>query len=314
MKTCNKFQNFLLTGIFCLSALFPCILMAEENTATSDQPENRVVIMIDSSDSYKKRQMEAIDRILSLLQEFSQSKIRRWEKNQDKIIIISLDAMPEVIWQGNLTSLKAETSESWKTKFKSRNDYDQCSDVITAFNLAVKELGEDSPSLFKYLFIFSDLVHEPPRGSIRKPSKAIAPASFSASLPWESLKNVSVSVFWMPPEQKFLWAKTIKDHGLESRFSLYTGSDMTSIKIAPPARPQKVVSDQKQASIRGSLQDNVKIVGSIVLYGLLILVGIGFSILILAVILGLLFKLWRKLGKKKSSKKSKMGNQTRRKT
>src|SRR5687767_8625254 len=101
---------------------------------------NEVVILLDSSGSYKKRQAEAIARASSLLDSIAETKVRRWDQATDKITIIAVDAVPEVIWTGSVRELKAMKQSDWAERFKARSDYEQCTDVEAAFKLATTHL------------------------------------------------------------------------------------------------------------------------------------------------------------------------------
>ena len=50
---------------------------------------NKVVIMIDGSDSYKARQLEAMERTMSLLDAMTSKKLRRWESDVDQITVVT---------------------------------------------------------------------------------------------------------------------------------------------------------------------------------------------------------------------------------
>ncbi len=87
----------------------------------------------------------------------------------------------------------------------------------------------------KYVIAFTDLIHQPPTDSLRraKPPTNHPPEDF----PWQSFKDVSVSVFWVPPDQKLIWSRAANSQGLGSNFSIYTTSESSSVKISPPPRP-----------------------------------------------------------------------------
>lgn len=201
---------------------------------TQPKPSNRVVIIIDSSGSYKSRQGEAVDRAVALLDAISQRKLHRWESDTDRISIIALDAIPEIIWEGSLHELKTMETNSWIQHFTARTDYAGCTDVSSAFRIAVRYLSGDPRYVHKYLFVFSDLIDEPPTDSIYRPRKwSRLP---SGDFPWEQLQGISVSVFWVPPEQKLAWRRAVEQHGLVSSFALYTTSESAKISIQPPAK------------------------------------------------------------------------------
>lgn len=224
-----------------LFLLFADALHAE----TQPEPSNRVVIIIDSSGSYKSRQREAVDRAVALLDAMSQRKLHRWESASDRISIIALDAIPEIIWKGSLHELKAMETNSWIQHFTARTDYAGCTDVSSAFRIAVRYLSGDPRYVHKYLFVFSDLIDEPPTDSIYRPRKwSRLP---SGDFPWEQLQGISVSAFWVPPEQKLAWRRAVEQHGLASSFALYTTSESAKINIQPPA---KAVSEITEAEHR----------------------------------------------------------------
>jgi hypothetical protein len=213
-------------------------------------PINKVVIIIDASISYRKRQAEAVARVEKLLEEVSHVKLKRWEKSLDEISIISLDAMPEVIWRGTLKELKESDPSAWAARFQARSDYANCTSVGEAFRLAARTLDGDSRYVQKYLLAFTDLVDEPPTKSIRSCAPPSRPSGPPAEMPWESLRDISVSVFWVPAEQKLAWQKAVADQGLVSSFNLYTNSESGQVKISPPPRAQVKMSEGEREQAR----------------------------------------------------------------
>src|ERR1044071_753072 len=117
--------------------------------------------MLDGSSSYKARRVEAINRALTLLDSIAQTKVHRWEQSTDKIAIITIDAVPEVIWQGSIRDLKALKQSDWTERFKARTDYENCTDVEAVFQLAAKNLRGDPKYVSKYLLPYTALIHEP---------------------------------------------------------------------------------------------------------------------------------------------------------
>ena len=211
------------------------------------KPYNKVVIIIDSSGSFKSRQVEAIRKTTELLKAISQTRIHRWEKAIDRITLISLDAIPEVLWSGSLKELKAKDPSFWTARFRGRRDYALCTDVGAAFRLAVRNLDGDPRYIHKYLFVFSDLVDEAPSGSIYKPGRRIG--SPPSGFPWDSLRNVSVSVFWLPANQKLVWRRAVEQHGLGS-FALFTVSESSSVSIQPPPRPSTELTESERKTLQ----------------------------------------------------------------
>jgi hypothetical protein len=239
---------------------------------TLQEPSNKVVLIVDGSGSYKPRQAEAVRRAVALLDEMSQTRLHRWETETDRISIISLDAMPELLWSGSLQELKAMESKGWTERFSARKDLSSCTDVARAFQLAVQHLDGDPRYVSKYLIIFSDLIHEPPTKSVRTCQKPVyGPPE---DLPWEGLKDVSITVFWVPSDQKFIWRQTTEKLGLASNFALYTESESPAVKIAPPPRPVIKTTEEDRAKDRASFIETGKTAGkwAAIALGMIVLV------------------------------------------
>ena len=269
--------------VFAMLGIASAILIMLPAGAWSEkrpEPFNKVVIMIDNSGSFQERKMEAIERTTALLDAISSKKIHRWEKAVDEITIISLDAVPEIIWHGSLSELKALGSDFWSGRFKSRTDYAGCTDVTGAFQLAVAHLDGDPRYIRKYLFVFSDLVHQAPLDSIYKPGK---PSRLPGDdFPWEGLRDVSVSVLWVPPDQKLVWHRAVEQHGLESSFALYTTSESSEVEIKPPPKVELELTEaEKKAEQRRYTGYAKKIAagaGIILLVFILIVSAIAFGL------------------------------------
>jgi hypothetical protein len=238
---------------------------------------NHLVVMVDASGSYKARQEEAVERAVAILDGMSQTKLKRWESQSDKIFIISLDASPDTIWQGSLKELKAKSPDFWKERFMARTDYASCTDVSSAFRIAARHLEGDSRYIGKYLFVFSDMLHEPPTDNMRTcqfPVK-VSPEDF----PWGNLVDVSVSIFWIPPDQKLLWRKAIQERGLEANFALYTTSESATVSIPNPPRPKEKVTDADLKTRRDQIKSTVMSGiswAAIIIVAFVLLIVIGF--------------------------------------
>lgn len=277
-------RNHLLTAL----ALALTLLLA--GCASGDRrpdPFNEVVIMLDDSGTYKARRAEAISRALALLDSIAQTKVRRWEQSADRIAIISVDAVPEVIWSGSISDLKKLKPSDWTDRFKARTDYENCTDVEAAFKLAAKNLQGDPQYVNKYLWAYTDLIHEPPAKSIRKCEPPSKPSVPSDEFPWADLQDVSVAVFWVPPEQKLAWKRAVTDHGLGPSFALYTTSESGQVKISPPPKPTPKISDADRASDREAYKQSA--------FNILEWVGIILASFI--AVIGLLLLIARKLGR-----------------
>lgn len=251
----------------------------------SVKPEvaNHLVLMVDASGSYKARQSEAIARAIVLLEGMSKTKLKRWESTSDKIFIISLDASPDTIWQGSLKELKTKRPDFWKERFVARTDYASCTDVSGAFRLAAKHLEGDSRYISKYLLVFSDMLHEPPTNNMRacQSPVRVSPQDF----PWVDLGDVSVSVFWMPPDQKLLWRKAARDRGMEANFALYTVSESPSAPIPEPPRPKEKITDEERKTQKDKIVSGAR--------SLAFWLFVIFGSIMLMIVVGFLFQRYR---------------------
>lgn len=213
-------------------------LCASQAAAQIDpEPANHVVIVIDGSGSYRARQAEAVERSTALLDKIAQTKLHRGDPDTDRVTLISLDAIPEVLWHGTLRDLKKIDHAAWAKRFRARTDYAQCTDVSAAFQLATQYLTGDPRWVSQYLFVFSDLIHEPPTTTITKCQVPKRPSLPPADFPWSLLQHVSVAVFWVPPDQKLAWRRVVSEHGLSATFALYTDAESGAVTITPPPRP-----------------------------------------------------------------------------
>lgn len=211
------------------------------------QPINKVAIIIDSSGSFRSRYNEAVQKAVEQLNGISQVKVQRWETASAEIVLISLDAIPEVIWKGSAIELKEHGASFWTSRFRARRDYSACTDVSGAFRVAARHLSGDSHYVHKYVFAFSDLISEPPGNSIYRPrTRSNEPRS---DFPWKLLREVSVSIFWVPPNQKLLWQRAAQEHGLSS-FTLYTPLESAEVAIQPPPRPKREYTEAERRTAR----------------------------------------------------------------
>jgi hypothetical protein len=187
--------------------------------------------------------------------------------------------MPEVIWQGTRRELKTLDRNQWIVRFKARTDYSKCTDIGAGFVLAASLLEGDPKYVKKYLFAFTDLVDEPPLGSICKCRPPKRPSLPPETFPWENLQDVSVSVFWVPPEQKLAWARIAKEKGLAT-FAIYTTSESAQIKISPPPKARVTLKDEEVQVIKAGYAD-------MAWFGAKWAVFLALGIVFLSVLLGL---------------------------
>lgn len=213
-------------------------------------PSNKVVVIMDRSGTYTHRLDAAMGRVMTLLETMGKTKLKRWDRAADTIALISLDAMPEVIWTGSLRDLQALKQDAWTSRLQGRRDYAQCTDVEAAFRLAAQHLKGDPQIVHKYLFVFSDLIAEPPTGSLRTCQAPAIPSVPSQTFPWEALGDVQTKVFWVPPDQKLAWSRAAAEQGLQEQFVLYTTSEAATVTLDPPARPKVIRTEAERQESR----------------------------------------------------------------
>lgn len=265
-------------------ATFAAVLAASSAEAMT-QPQVRVAVILDGSGSFRARRQEAVTRASRMLDELAKTKLHRWESGRDEIAVISLDAIPDVLWRGDLRALKQVTANAWAERFAARQELAGCTDVTTAFRMAEDFLGEGDGPVRKYLFVFSDLVSEPPTGSVRscKPARNLPDEDF----PWEQLSDVSVSVFWMPADQKLRWKRTVKEHDLAGSFKLFATGESSVVEVKAPPRPKAVVTQEEKDEAAGKLRGIAWGIGK----------GMGYLVLFAMTGTGLLVlakKVWRR--------------------
>jgi hypothetical protein len=237
-------------------------------------PFNRIVVLVDATDSFQKRRLNAIEQTQRLVEKIAAGRPKRWEA-ADQIVVISLDAIPEVIWKGDARALGEQARGDWVTRFKARGDYARCTDVRAAFELAFSALESAPSPAGRYLIGFSDLVHEPPLGS---PSICRAPKLPSipdTDFAWDRLANVTVAMFWMPPGQKLAWDRAMKENGLDN-YRLFTTSESAAAEIELPRPPVPAMTAQERQRLLEGLTDGFGKLISYIAGGVaLLVVGAG---------------------------------------
>jgi len=253
-----------------LTAAFPLLLSglppSPVHAADIAKPFNRIASLIDTSGSYKDSQAAAIAKTQSLLDDIDNRHHKRGEV-PDEIVLIALDAIPEVVWRGTRKQLGAESAKSWKERFDARKDYAGCTDVEAGLALAAAQLNDAPAAQEKYLFAFSDFKHEPPRDDGKGCKAPQTPSVPGKDFDWLAFKDVSVAVFWMPYAQKAAWAKQVKEAGLADSFKLYVQAESQVVKIsAPPAAKRKVSVEelgQARERIAGGLWTIISAVAAV---------------------------------------------------
>ena len=251
----------------------------ETEAASAELGENRVAVVIDASGSYKSKMQDAIGSAAVLLEQMSNVSFKRWEPARDRIVLISMDSMPEVIWSGSLQDLKTLDKEHWKSAFEVRGEYAQCTDVVKGIRLAVRELNRDAGAKTnKYMFIYSDLVHEPPMNSINDCAPINTANPVPVDMPWEDLKDISIVTLWIPIDQKFVWTKAVEEFFLQDTFKLYA-SESEVREILPPPRPTILPTEEESKEAREQVMQGLSFAGKAV--AVLIIATVTLVLLIL---------------------------------
>lgn len=226
--------------------------------------------MIDLSGTFRNRAESALEQTQRLLLSMSETKLRRWEKGRDRVSVVALDAVPAVLWTGTLPELtEFVSSRNLEQVISGRADYAGCTDVAGGFSLAARTLEEAGGS-DKYLFVFSDLVAEPPAGALTRCAPARRPSPPPDDLDWLALADISIDVFWVPPAQAFPWKRAIGEQGL-AQFRIHTPSESVQTTLVPPARPRRKTTEAETQESRTRLVHAVVAVGGgvVALFGIL---------------------------------------------
>jgi hypothetical protein len=205
------------------------------------RPFNRIVVMLDASGSFTDRKMEAVKSTKELITRISTVKSKRSEGG-DEVIVISLDAIPEVIWSGTKEQLKSENQQQWEKHFDARSDYRQCTDVEEGFMLAARQLHKEPQATNLYLFAFTDLINEPPADSAKKCKHVTLPSLPSTGFPWDAFADVETHILWTPINQKQAWIEAIKKVNLEDNFRIHSESESSTVVLKAPPKAKHVMS------------------------------------------------------------------------
>jgi len=260
MKTA-KIALVLVVAVSALVVLTtPCL--AEKRV----RPFNRIVVMLDRSGSFKDRIMEAVKKAEELVGTISNTKSKRNE-GKDEVIIISLDAIPEVIWSGTKEQLDNERTQNWEERFDARSDYQQCTDIENGFILAAQELHKEPQATNLYAFAFTDLINEPPAGSAKKCQPVTLPSLPSADFPWDAFADVETHVLWTPINQKQAWLGAIKTAKLGDNFRIHSESESSSVVLKAPPKARHIMSNEEREGGKTQIKGFFNGIGRVILYG-----------------------------------------------
>jgi hypothetical protein len=272
MKTSRHILTISLLGMGLLLSSFTAVWGSSGNEVL----RNKIVVIVDCSGSFKSQHQNAVQQTLRLLDSLAQTKMKRWEGESDEVNLISLDALPQIIWKGSVKALKTANLQDIVKLFSARKEFSSCTNVSAAFELALQNLEGDPRYVSKYLFVFSDLVHEPPTKSVTACARPVLVQG--DDFPWNLLEDISTTIFWIPANQQLVWEKAIANHGLKGRVTMYSTGFSDKITIVPPPRAQEKVSEKEQENstqeLVGSFQSIGKWTGFIFL-GFLGVVGIA---------------------------------------
>lgn len=278
-------KNFLFINIVALVIGLHFVSLSPVWGMNNEEPINKIVVIVDCSGSFKSQHQKAVEQTKQLLEGLSQTKLQRWESESDMVNLISLDALPQVVWKGSIKSLKTSKIQDIAKLFSARKEFSSCTDVLGAFQLAFRNLEGDPHYVSKYLFVFSDLIHE-------GPTKSVSDCGFpvyvqGSDFPWQSFQDVSTTVFWMPANQQLIWKKAVANSGLEDRFIMYSTGFSEKIQIVLPPRPEEKISEQEKAVKQQEMKE--KFFGFGKWAGIILLAFFGFVVL-----LGLVSVIFRK--------------------
>jgi len=263
MKTSRHILAISLFGI----GLFLLSFTAVWGSNGNEVLRNKIVVVVDCSGSFKSQHQNAVQQTLRLLDSLAQTKMKRWEGESDEVNLISLDALPQIVWKGSVKALKTANLQDIVKLFSARKEFSSCTNVMAAFELAFQNLEGDPRYVSKYLFVFSDLIHEPPTKTV---TTCASPVKVQGDdFPWNLLEDISTTIFWIPANQQLVWEKAVANHGLKGRVTMYSTGFSDKITIAPPPKAQEKVSEKEQESqtreLVGTLQGIGKWTGSIFL-------------------------------------------------
>lgn len=222
----------------------------------ADKVFNKILILFDSSGSFEKYIPEATEKIQELVDKIASERVKTWEK-RDFVELISIDAHPEVIWAGDTKQLKQQlVSVAIPKLFEKRKEYGECTDVEGAFNLAIEKIQTPPIAQANYIFVFSDLIHEPPDTSGR-PVPPKHPSPPPEGINWQQLDaKTAISAFWVADEQIRAWKNALSSKHLQCKFAFFNPAES---KNAPLVRPEKPVETST-----GQVHSPIPAIGSLI--------------------------------------------------
>jgi len=241
--------------------------------------KNRVAIIVDSSGSFLTQAPAAVQQAIAILDQYAERKERRSERrNSDEIAIIALDASPEMIFSGTREDLKKLDRSAWVARFNARKTFGMCTDVVAAFDLAVRFLSKEPQVIGHYIFGYSDLIDEPHAGFDPNGRPKCKPAHNepAENFPWAALRQLQVQMhlLWLPTNQVLRWKQAIQDQGLGDLVLTYSDAETPTVEMGPPSVAHaEPPTDAETKAIVDKAKDIAGTAGVWVAYGLGTLVG-----------------------------------------
>jgi len=212
-------------------------------------PYNVVIIVLDTSRSFQvpSREPGVEGKVLSsealaVVQQFFRdgaNQRRRRTEGQDRYFLVAADAASQVIWSGTRERLVELTPDVLATKLAIRKQFAGCTDLETALNAAATLLGKHQDATDKYVLTFSDLLHEPPRGSwttCESPS-----GEPPAGIDWDTLGQARLGFYFVSKDFRFRpdakWRAELDRRGLTADFldAAQTLTDRMQLTLPGPA-------------------------------------------------------------------------------
>ncbi len=223
-------------------------------------PYNAVVVVLDTSDSFRRpwRQpgldgkipvQEALGVVQRLFQEAAAERQRR-TAGKDQYFLVAADGASQLIWSGTREQLSRLTPEALATALDVRRAYAACTDLEAALNEAAV-IVHAHPDAERWVLVFSDLLHEPPRGSY---AACVAPSGEPpAGIRWDELAGARLGFYFVskafPYRPDRHWRAELERRGLRAIFldAPQTLTAGVAVTPPPPARYRVTEGDVRAA-------------------------------------------------------------------
>ncbi len=226
-------------------------------------PHNAVVIVLDTSISFqiplrapglegKVLSAEALKLVQRYVQEGAEQRRRRSD-GQDIYHIVAADAASQAIWSGTREQLSELTPDAVARKLVVRRQFANCTDIEAALNEAGRLLRRHADATEKFVLVFSDLLHEPPRQSW---SQCAPPTGESpAGIDWDALRDARLGFYFVSKKFEYRpdlkWRRELERRGLRAEV-LDEAQSLTErlVLSPPPAATYRPTRTQVEAAAR----------------------------------------------------------------